>query len=101
MENVSDLRLACIRKIRAAQPIFHGDGAHIPKPVVSLTGSCALLNKSLQLLTKSNHSAASDIFRSPQEGLRTFGPNLKQHTVLKERSETSSLWGWAVVPPPA
>jgi MFS family permease len=41
--------------------------------------------------------SVSELFRNSQDRLRTFGPDLKQHGVVKERSETRSFYGWVVV----
>jgi hypothetical protein len=42
-------------------------------------------------------AAVSEIFRSSQDRLRTFGPDLGEHQVVKERGETRSLYDWVVV----
>ncbi len=39
----------------------------------------------------------SEIFRRYGDRLRTFGPGLKQDTVMEERKETRSFYGWVVV----
>src|SRR5438270_2098257 len=46
---------------------------------------------------KSHHSAGSEILRRYEDRVRTFGPDLKQDTVMEERDETRSFYGWVVV----